>query len=207
MTSSEYRKWRVNVVWGSHVVQDAQFTPLRGLAQPLQIAMVILRKIEEEFPLMASMSDPPWSSLSDIMKSSRSKGPVEFSLRILYATKPWTNIYNEELPGDELKAQLTRSRFRFCCYAGFKNKFILDGVNRANIQATRATETICWEFFGVNQTFCSLWRTCLYTNTAFGARILVNSDSDNAESFNNPWNKSKWANDLAIRTINNECSQ
>ena len=55
------------MVTRDHVVQDGQFIPLLGLVQPLQIAMAILRELQEELPLMASMSnmpDVPWDIMS-----------------------------------------------------------------------------------------------------------------------------------------------
>ena len=50
---------QVNMVGCDHVVQNRQTIALLGLIQPLQIPMPILLELEEEFSLMASMSDMP----------------------------------------------------------------------------------------------------------------------------------------------------
>jgi len=42
------------------------------------------------------------------------------------------------------------------CFAVFKDRFILNRINWANIQATATTETICWHFLATNQTFSGL---------------------------------------------------
>ena len=93
------------------------------------------------------------------------------------------------------------------CFAVFKDRFILNSINWANIQATSTTETICRHFLATNKTFSGLQRACLYTETALGTLIFVNSNPNNTELLSYPWNKTKRANELTKRTVDNEWPQ
>jgi hypothetical protein len=53
------RDEQVNVIGCDHIIQESQPIPPPGLIKPVQIPMPILRELEKEFPLMASMGDMP----------------------------------------------------------------------------------------------------------------------------------------------------
>ena len=47
------------MVGGDHIVQDCQTIAPPGLIEPLKPSSPVLRKLQEKFPLMASVGDMP----------------------------------------------------------------------------------------------------------------------------------------------------